>query len=357
MKQEVAARLPNWRFAYSRPGFVTFKLEEEAELAKFDPPKLTFARVTGLSLAKVGLTETASELAEQVWRLPQLTEPDSAAIAHLHVWERDRVLPGEEGFEPGPTPLSNAAHEALKQAQPAPKGDKADEPALSGRDAFVLDVVLVEPNEWWVGAHVVRSRTDRWVGGSPALELPEHAVSRAYLKMQEALRWSSLPTSPGDLWVELGCAPGGASQALMDVGMRVVGVDPAEVDPAVAADERFTHVRAKTAEAPRKAMEGAHWITADINAAPSYTLEAVESLLKHDSIRPRGVLLTLKLLSPHLASPEQVRECLARVRSWGLEDVRVRQLVHNRREYCLAALKRRSQRRWSRGTRRTKQAD
>ena len=61
--------------------------------------------------------------------------------------------------------------------------------------------------------------------------------------------------------------------------------------------------------------------------------------------------------SPTYASPEQVRECLAPVRSWGLEDVRVRQLVHNRREYCLAALKRRSQRRWSRGTRRTKQAD
>ena len=43
--------------------------------------------------------------------------------------------------------------------------------------------------------------------------LPTDAVSRAYLKMQEALLWSEFNLNPGERCVEIGSAPGGASLA------------------------------------------------------------------------------------------------------------------------------------------------
>ena len=151
------------------------------------------------------------------------------------------------------------------------------------------------------------------------MELPEEAVSRAYLKMQEGLRWAALPCSAGDHWVELGCAPGGASQALLDADMLVTGVDPAEVDPALLEHERFQHVRAKSSDAARRLLAGCHWMAADLNVAPNYTLEAVETLLASQSISPRGMLLTLKLLDWKLAAPDLVREYIERVKSWATQ--------------------------------------
>jgi 23S rRNA (cytidine2498-2'-O)-methyltransferase len=173
--------------------------------------------------------------------------------------------------------------------------------------------------------------------------LPEHAVSRAYLKMAEALVWSDLPLARGEHVVELGCAPGGASQALLDAGLFVTGVDPAEVDETVLADPHFNHVRARVAKAPKRLLRGAHWLAADMNVAPAYTLDAVESVVKHKDISIRGLILTLKLSDWSLV--DELPAYVERVRRWGYKDVRLRQLAFNRQEICLAALRSRAQRR------------
>lgn len=345
LKDEVAARLPAWRFAFSRPGFVTFKLPEPTPPESFDPLRLTFARATGVSFGRFdGDAEDVASLAEQAWAMPAVQEQIAAGPVRLQVWRRDSQLPGDDGVEPGPTPESVAALEALTAT--APDG------ALAADARVSLDVALVEAGQWWVGAHLIRSRTDRWVGGAPRINQPEHAVSRAYLKLKEGLLWSGLPAATGDYWLELGCAPGGASQTLLDAGMRVVGVDPAEVDPIVAAHPNFEHLRARANEIGVDEVTDIAWITSDINAAPDYTLDAVERLVTHPSTQVRGLLLTLKLLGPNLARPEVVAATIERVRSWGYADVRTRQLAHNRREYCLAAVRSRGQRRLARGRKR-----
>jgi len=74
-----------------------------------------------------------------------------------------------------------------------------------------------------------------------------------------------------------------------------------------------------------------------MNVAPNYTLEAVEQIVTHPQVNVRGMLITLKLLDWKLA--EQVPEYLDRVRSWGFNVVRARQLRYNRQEVCVSALK------------------
>jgi 23S rRNA (cytidine2498-2'-O)-methyltransferase len=202
---------------------------------------------------------------------------------------------------------------------------------------LVLDCVIVAPDQWWVGYHQARSIASQWPGGMMPLELPAEAVSRAWLKMEEGLRWSQLPIPRGARCAELGSSPGGASQALLARGFSVIGVDPAEMDPAVLANPQFTHIRRRVTQVRRKEFRKIRWLMADMNVAPNYTLEAVEEIVTHSEVNVRGMLLTLKLFEWKLA--EQLPEYLERIRGWGFNIVRARQLQHNRQEVCVAALK------------------
>jgi 23S rRNA (cytidine2498-2'-O)-methyltransferase len=339
LKKELARQWPDFRFAYSRPGFLTFKLPEDIELADDFELRSVFARTHGFSLGKVA-GDTAEALARSAWELVH-----DMAIDHLHVWQRDADLPGERGFEPGLTPLAEeigaiiAGQMPPEPARPSPL--PVNRVARSGDR--VLDCVLVEPNEWWVGYHRAATMPSRWPGGTPKVEMPPDAVSRAYLKMEEALLWSRLPVAAGDRCVEIGSAPGGSCQALLDCDLLVAGIDPADMDEALTSDPNFTHIKARGAALKRIEFRGVKWLMADSNVAPHRTLDTVEDIVTNREVHIRGLLLTLKL--PDWSLAESIPEYLERVRSWGYRYVNARQLAFNRHEFCIAALRSREQRR------------
>jgi 23S rRNA (cytidine2498-2'-O)-methyltransferase len=160
-------------------------------------------------------------------------------------------------------------------------------------------------------------------------------VSRAWLKMREAVLWSGFVLSEGERCVEIGSAPGGASQFLLSRGLDVIGIDPAVMDPVVLGDPHFRHIRKRAKEVPRKEFVGIEWLTSDVNLPPNYTLDAVGAIVKHAGVQLKGMLLTLKLVDWSLA--DDVPIFLERIRSWGFRNVRARQLHHNRQEICVAA--------------------
>lgn len=369
VKQELAREWPALRFAYSRPGYLTFKLPEGIPFpADFDL-RSTFARAYGLSLGKAE-GATPAERAESVWQLI-----GDRPVEQLHVWERDRFEPGYRDFEPGRTPLAIEVDELIRR-HPASRlcallpsllagegpemGRQASQDAATtlarsppellpsrergeissgvsrlGIAPLVADVVLVDENEWWVGYHRIHSVETSWPGGYMPGKLPAHAVSRVYIKMREAIAWSGFPMREGEKCIEIGCAPGGASQALLEQGLRVVGIDPAEVDPTVLAHPQFRYIRGRSKEVRRREFIGADWLTCDINLPPSYTLDTVEAIVTYPDVRFQGVLLTLKLAEWLFAG--ELPEWLDRIRSWGFRTVRARQLHYNHRELCVAA--------------------
>ena len=162
-------------------------------------------------------------------------------------------------------------------------------------------------------------------------------VSRAYLKMQEGLRWSQLPVTENDLAVELGSSPGGSCLALLERDLRVIGVDPAIMDERVLAHPNFTHFRARAADLKRKEFAEAKWLFADANIAPGNTLDAIEDIVTNRRVNIQGMLITLKLLSWEMAS--EIDNYIDRIKAWGYRHLRVRQLAFNRRELCVYAAK------------------
>jgi 23S rRNA (cytidine2498-2'-O)-methyltransferase len=335
LKSELAGRRPGLLPAYSRRGFLTFKLPAERRVTADFDLQAVFARSHGLSLGRAQ-GETADALARSVWELL-----GARPFRRIHVWQREEPRGDDRGNEPSLTPAACEARDAIVRHGSAAgvcAAEAADpqEPARHGD--LVLDCILVGPSEWWVGYHRARSVPSRWSGGMIPLVLPPHAVSRAWLKMEEALLWSGLPIPRGARCAEIGSAPGGASQALLDRGLLVTGIDPAEMDPVVLAHPHFAHVRRRSTQLPRRLFRKIRWLTADMNVAPNYTLDAVEAIVTHREVNVRGLLLTVKLSQWKLAA--EVPAWLERIRSWGYNVVHARQLRYNRQEICVAALQR-----------------
>lgn len=344
MKREMQRRWPAFRFAFSRPGFVTFKLPDDSAaglngLGADVDVQCVLARAAGFCLGKV-TGDTAEAIAEEFWEIAGKCD-----FQHLHVWQRDDRVPGDRGFEPGETELAAAAGEILLSRRPAGRHDPHDQhdPQMPRVNQIaepgekVLNCIIVEPQQWWIGWHQAAAPPSCWPGGVPPIDLPDDTVSRAYLKISEALLWSQLPIQAGDRCVEIGSSPGGSCQALLDRGQIVTGIDPAEMDPKLLAHPNFTHIRARAADLKRREFRKTRWLMADSNVAPEATLHTVEHIVTNRQVDIRGLLLTLKL--PDWEAADSIPGYVDRVRSWGYNRVQARQLAFNRQEICVAASK------------------
>lgn len=337
LKSEVSRVHPELRLAFSRPGFVTFKAPDTRGFARKFNLKSVFARTWGHSIGKV-VGSDGTEMSRQFRELlsSKLTEEQLSTCRHLHVWERDRLLPGSKGFEPGVSPLA----EEIAGILAASSNDEASAwtvNAITQPDEFVIDCVVVEPGEWWIGWHTSKQGPLCWPGGVPQIELPEEAVSRTWLKMKEGLLWSELPLKAGDAFAEIGSAPGGSCQALLGLGMAVTGIDPAEMSDALLKESNFTHVRGRAKDLPRRLFSNFRWLATDASVVPNYSLDTIEAIVTHQSVNIEGLLLTIKMTDWKLADGIPLYH--KRIRSWGYQNVRSRQLAFNRREICIAATK------------------
>lgn len=348
VKAEVARVEPTWRFSFSRPGFVTFKCTggralDDRQLAE---RHWTFAYTHGISLGRVS-GEQLRELAAAVWQHGGLSPlAAEAGFGDIHVWQLDSLAEEAESVD-RTSPLCEEIEAAIRAVAPEQCASLRSVPVprtrATRRNARVLDVIVFSPGEWWIGYHCAVRKHERWPGGVIPVAMPEHAVSRAYMKMQEALAWSDLPLAPEDECVEIGCAPGGASQALLERGLFVTGIDPADVDPVVLAHPRFRHLKKRGKDVRRKEFEGVRWLAADMNIAPEATLEEVQTIVAHPAVSIRGIVLTLKFSD--WKSAANLPKYIERVRGWGYRDVRARQLTTGGQEVCLVALRRKALRR------------
>ncbi len=329
LKAELLREHPELRLAFSRPGFVTCKLL--TDLPKNFILRSTFARTYGWSLGAC-TGNSSDQLIEQLKPLIA-----NRSFDQLHVWERDAAIPGQGGFEPFPTELAtcvgNLLAEDLNRDREVPL--VTNQPATA--DQTVLDVIIIEPTQWWIGWHVAATTAARWVGGVPPLVRDDELISRAYYKIAEACAWSHFPLRRGDLVVELGSAPGGASEFLLEQGASVFAIDPAPLDPAIAEHPRLMHLQMRSKDVRKKEVAGARWLVADLNVAPNYTLDTVEEFVGNQHLHFRGLILTLKLTRWELA--DALHEFRQRVRQWGFDVVKTRQLAFNRREVCLVAIR------------------
>ncbi len=352
--------LPQLTKGVWRRGVVTFRLPAAAaDQPAFDPPDdffpdLTFGRAVIRSLGQV----TGDTESQRIAHLLALA--GTGPWDNVHVWVRAPGGLAVEQAARAAAALRVKILTALQEAVPAGRDDLAglfarvmDDPIAQPGD-LVLDCIIDDEDDGpgqrlWVGWHRAETLPSRWPGGIYPATLPADKVSRAWLKLDEAIATFDIPLAPGQHAVELGCAPGGACQRLLEAGLHVTGIDPALVDQRVAGHPQFQQRRMRARDVRLKELRGFDWVVADMNIDPTSTLAAVERVVTAPGSRPRGIIATLKL--PEWARAEALPQWLAAFRQWGYEP-RARQLSTGGREVCVAALRMATARRPRRARRR-----
>ncbi|MEM9365827.1 MAG: SAM-dependent methyltransferase [Planctomycetota bacterium] len=350
VKQSLAPE--RWRLAFSRPGFVTLKRDGGDAEDGADLPSGVFVRTAAHSLGSCRDAD-ADRLIDAM-----LTAARETPFEHIHVWPRDRLPIGKFDFEPGIDLVCQAVAERLvtRITQPAdwtasdrssgdneaalpwdrlPIGSSVPVNQIAQKGQRVLDLVLIDPSHWFFGWHTVDSITSAWPGGIQPIDPVYPPISRAYFKAAEAIAWSGFEMLPADVAVEVGSAPGGACGRLLELGLQVIAIDPAPMDPRIAGHPKLKHHAARAGDLPRKHYRGAKWLLVDSNVRPEATLSTVKNIVTHRQCHFRGLLITMKL-----GTYERAREIdawVATIRSWPrVTDIRVRQLARNRCEVCFA---------------------
>ena len=328
-RAEILAAHPEIRLAFSRPGFVTFKLNPDNVLPEKFHLKSTLARTWGWCLGSLK-NDDAENLVNEL-----VSSNDLSSFNGLHVWQRDSATPGHRGFEPGLTVLANEVANLLDTKLGS--DNRLPTNSVGKPDDRIFDVMLVEPNQWWLGYHYATTNPGRWPGGVPKIDTNIEVVSRAYFKTQEALLWLGIQLGDSDTCVEIGSAPGGSCQFLLETGAKVIGIDPAEMEPEILEHPNFTYIRRRGHEVKKRDLKSAKWLFADLNIVPKYTFDTVSEIVNSAHIDLRGMFLTMKLTDWKMV--EQIPRLMQQVRELGFGVVKARQLAFNRREFCLAVVK------------------
>ena len=322
-----------------RRGLVTFRLPQASPGAgrPFDPPDdffpdLVFARTLIRSFGQV----TGASDAERIAGL--LERVGDVAFDNVHVWNRDPRSQADVAA------ARAAILAGLAAGRPGHAQDSVASPIARPGD-LVLDCVIdapqreaaaAEPSRWWVGWHRAAAPPTCWPGGLYPVTLPADKVSRAWLKLDEAIASFGIELVPGGRAIELGASPGGACQRLLEAGLEVTGVDPALVEEPVASHPHFEQWRMRARDVRLGSLRGFDWVVADMNIDPKSTLESIGRVVTAPGSRPRGIIATLKL--PEWSRAQALPEWLARFRSWGYPP-RARQLSTGGREICVVAIR------------------
>jgi 23S rRNA (cytidine2498-2'-O)-methyltransferase len=273
---------------------------------------------------------------EEILAAAQRLRAETGRPLRLHVFARGGADPEEEEVGEASGPLVTELRERLPRAA-APGTFAPSGPPRIGD--LVLDVIVGEGEAPWLGCHVHGKSHSPHPGGKVELTLPPEAPSRAWLKIEEALRWSGLPLRAGEVALELGSAPGGTSWALLDRGLTVIGLDPGAMDPRVLARPGFSHLQMTLGDLRREHLpQKIDWLLLDVNLAPQVALHQTRRIVSMLRSTLRGVILTLKLNDQRWKSADEVPALCKRVAGMGLVSVRATHLAANRREICLVAL-------------------
>ncbi len=327
LKAEVALNHKKLKPAFMRPQLVSWKSDKS--LGSEFALRSIFARTSGLSL---GMFATVDEIARRAAEF-------SGVTFHLHAYPR--IVP-EDGVLGTAWELVDAKREALDAALTA-AGVSLHPPGRPKIGEWVLDVIVGEGDEpFFLAAHLHSSETHPLPGGLPRLVLPEAAPSRAWLKLEQALAFAGFDKNgllKNKVALELGCAPGGATYAMLNRGMRVIGVDPAEMAPCVTEfrgvpGASFTHLPVSVNAITRKDVPA--WLdllVSDMNLAPPIALRQVERIQSY--VHAQALIITVKINDP--AMQMRIDDFIKHVRHFAPEPVRATQLPANRSEICIVA--------------------
>ncbi|GAC40717.1 SAM-dependent methyltransferase [Paenibacillus popilliae] len=173
-----------------------------------------------------------------------------------------------------------------------------------------------------------------WPGGAMRFQREKGQISRAKFKLLEAERTFGLDYSAYRHALDVGAAPGGWTSLLLERGVDVTAIDPANMHPSLLGHPRLTYVKRNAADVPVEPNEF-DLLVCDMSWSPKATAEMVIRLL--DGVIAGGtILVTVKLI--HKKPLQTIRDVTA-IYAEHAQIIRAKQLFHNRDEITIYMMK------------------
>jgi 23S rRNA C2498 (ribose-2'-O)-methylase RlmM len=190
-----------------------------------------------------------------------------------------------------------------------------------------MEIIKINENMYYLGRPISKSNY-------PDHVLPDNSPSRAYLKILEAADRANIIFNKGELALEIGSSPGGASFALLSKGLKVIGVDTGTMDPVCLENPDFIHYQKSIQHFdPKYIMDKIDWLLVDMNIAPEATLHEIEKIILIHGHHLKGVFLTLKMTK--LALVERLPFYKKLARKMGIKVELMTQLPSHKQEFLL----------------------
>lgn len=322
LKIEVTEQALLWRCSYQRKGFVTF-IAPSQTLFSLDATAtpLALARRIALSMGKFQSEKDAEEYIKELFL--QEDGDNNTPIIHYARWHNGAIRNRENTAEHN----ANAIHTG----------------------SLVATLLQLQENEFWVGVHKHAPLMSQYPAGDSSVQLVAEAPSRAWLKLEEAVRFFNLTFTPEDIAVELGCAPGGITYALLNRHVSVIGIDPAsmaetlnpwKVDSRTEIDPQktwFYHCKKPAALVGKRDLEkGITHFISDMNQSPEVALiECCRLCTMCPTIHT--ALITLKCIN--LTDITRKEAWFNTLKSKGFRTIKLQQLSVHHTEFLLFAQK------------------
>lgn len=169
-----------------------------------------------------------------------------------------------------------------------------------------------------------------WPGGAVRFQREEGQVSRAKFKLLEAERAFGLHYGDYSSALDIGAAPGGWTSLLLERGLRVTAIDPADMHPSLLHHPALTHLKVNASEA-KLAPGSFDLLVCDMSWSPMQMSRLVLDL--KDSLAERATaIITVKLM--HRKPLQTIREVKERLET-AFAVLKAKQLFHNREEITL----------------------
>jgi 23S rRNA (cytidine2498-2'-O)-methyltransferase len=205
----------------------------------------------------------------------------------------------------------------------------------------VVVSVLCTAEKCYLGISTAEENLSAWPGGARHFAQGPEQISRAEFKLLEALEVFGVSLPAQGQALDLGAAPGGWTRLLLEAGLNVVAVDPAQLDVRLANAPHLEQYRGYAEAYLEEAIRKHKKFDVIVNDMLMDAREAARLVGQAARILSVGdgfVLSTLKL--PHATREinplATLREALNILRKhYGI--VEARQLFHNRQEVTVIA--------------------
>lgn len=201
---------------------------------------------------------------------------------------------------------------------------------------YVLDVkkpdsivsILINDVSILVGISNPLENLSYWPGGEHRFKKDDTLISRAEFKLLEAIEMFNLDIKKYSTALDLGASPGGWTKVLLDNGLKVTCVDPANLSKTLEKNNRVTHHKCLAQDFLENDYEFdiiVNDMRMDIYESIALMKSASRYLVKDNSI----AIMTLKLREKNIQS--QVNKALVALTSH-YKILYAKQLFHNRSE-------------------------